>query len=617
MKTKESSNSASGFEIWKNQLKMSIAMHRVIFLICLAVWSSSTVIWVFKANDPGEFSLIWRYLWAEEFGEKTPNGKWPEFVYEGRVYQFSNQELLASPKIKERVDTILEKWKADVTFKATIAFGLSVILYIIIYKFFRRYTKKRMAPRHIRGTRLITERELIKAAKSNGGGSRFSIGNLPIPVDIECKSFFFVGSSGSGKTQAILPMISKVQESNQKGIVYDIKGDFTSSMHREGKDFIWNPLDARSLKWTIFNDIKSIQDAYKIAFSLLPSTGGMDATAHFRNAARDLFIACLLHCYQTGKRTNRDLWQLLSSSIPELAKLLKGSVLTEKGATHIQDSKQYAQSVVGSMMPLVSVIEYMPDGDFSVDSWVKDTENPNIIFIGNRPDMEDFLRPAMSLFVDFIGTRVLSMQDDIKRRIYFFMDEFPSLGNLGSLPKLLSMGRSKGFSGILAAQSNSQIIEKYGENVAAEIINGCATYAIYNLRDPKSAKYFADAIGQREVEHPTESTTYTAGDGARDGGGINQGRVKEHAVMAEELQALPELTFILKLANCPNPAKLEISFREFPKIVSSYIEREGMDIESLLKAAMEAKVNKPTNDSKEPPKDDLQIDGELEEWLDG
>jgi type IV secretory pathway TraG/TraD family ATPase VirD4 len=410
------------------------------------------------------------------------------------------------------------------------------------------------------------------------------------------------------------PMISAVQRNNRRGLVYDHKGDFTAKTYRKGRDLIWNPLDNRSVKWTLFNDLRTMQDIQKMAHSMLPDTGEKGATGHFRHAARDLFYSCLLHCWQNGKRTNRELWKVLSAPIEELLRLFGESVLTERGAVHIQDAKQYAQSVIGSMMPSVNIIEYMPDGDFSVNGWLKDKGNPCLIYIVSRPDFEDFVRPALSLFIDFLGTNLLSQEDDHNRRMYFFMDEFPSLGYLPSIPKLLSTGRSKGFCGILAAQTNAQIVRHYGENVTAEIVNGCATHAVYNLRDPKSAEYFADAIGKHEVEYKTESITYgVQANGAKNGGVFATHRRIEHVVMPEELRMLPRLTTILKLADYPYPTKVKIPLCLLPTVNPSFVERPDMDLHSLIEAAKRAKeLGKPLggNDDKEPLKE-----SGLDTWL--
>ena len=612
---KERISPFKGFEITKNNIRLSLKMHFWLLVASLVLFLVLVGYWFYLGADKGELAFIFRYLWAQIFGGYFKTGGWEPFTVGGKTYTFTNEQLL-SPQVVEYAIPLLAQMKTILLWKGGLCLIPVTCFYYGLYRLFGYLAQRLMAPKHLRGTRLITEKELAKEVRRGGQPFTFHVGKVPIPAESETQSILLAGASGSGKTQTINPMIAAVQRNNRRGLVYDHKGDFTAKMYRTGKDRIWNPLDARSVKWTLFNDIRTLQDVHKMAHSLIPDRGEHGASGHFRHAARDLFIASLLHCWQTGKRTNRELWQVLSSPIEELQRLFGESVLTERGAVHIQDAKLYAQSVVGTMMPLVSVIEWMQDGDFSVDTWLNDIKNPNLIFIGSRPDFEDFIRPAMGLFVDFAGTRLLSLPDDHDRRMYFFMDEFPSIGYLPSIPKLLSTGRSKGFCGVLAAQTNAQIVRHYSEHVAAEIVNGCATYAVYNLRDPKSAKYFADAIGEHEVEYKTESTTWSVQEnGAKDGGGLNGNRRKEHAVMPEELKTLPRLTSILKLADFPNPATVKIPLSPMPNLAPSYVERADMNLLRLIESARKAReMNQPPQPSPES-KRALSNESQLEGWL--
>jgi type IV secretory pathway TraG/TraD family ATPase VirD4 len=47
--------------------------------------------------------------------------------------------------------------------------------------------------------------------------------------------------------------------------------------------------------------------------------------------------------------------------------------------------------------------------------------------------VQDTLKPILSLFIDLIGRRLLSMKDDYHRRIFFFLDELGTLQKLSSI----------------------------------------------------------------------------------------------------------------------------------------------------------------------------------------
>ena len=50
-----------------------------------------------------------------------------------------------------------------------------------------------------------------------------------------------------------------------------------------------------------------------------------------------------------------------------------------------------------------------------------------MIFITNYADVKDTLKPILSLFIDLMGRKLLSMADSTQRRVFFLVDEFGTL----------------------------------------------------------------------------------------------------------------------------------------------------------------------------------------------
>src|SRR5208283_119477 len=117
----------------------------------------------------------------------------------------------------------------------------------------------------------------------------------------------------------------------------------------------------------------------------------------------------------------------------------------ERGLRFVEDaSSKQALSVFSTMMQYTSAFEFMArnDGAFSITEWLSD-RTPGFIFVVNRSDVKDTLKPILSLFIDLLGKKLLAMPDDLTRRIFFILDEFGTLQRLSSIKDLLIASRSK------------------------------------------------------------------------------------------------------------------------------------------------------------------------------
>lgn len=71
------------------------------------------------------------------------------------------------------------------------------------------------------------------------------------------------------------------------------------------------------------------------------------------------------------------------------------------------------------MMQYVKAFEYMSsaDGGFSINDWIHNGKG--WIFVTNLADVQDTLKPILSLFIDLMGRKVLALGDDYDRRLFF------------------------------------------------------------------------------------------------------------------------------------------------------------------------------------------------------
>ena len=164
---------------------------------------------------------------------------------------------------------------------------------------------------------------------------------LSVPFDDELLSrhMLFLGSIGSGKTNAVYQILSQLRQNmdtNDIILVFDSKGDFYEEFYLEG-DIVFSSDEKATGPngvnyWNIFKEVsldKALlsENINEIARTLFYDKVQRTNQPFFPNAAKDLFTAILLHFTRKkdGHQTsNADLWAFLRGSpIAELRDMLE------------------------------------------------------------------------------------------------------------------------------------------------------------------------------------------------------------------------------------------------------------------------------------------------------
>ncbi len=109
----------------------------------------------------------------------------------------------------------------------------------------------------------------------------------------------------------------------------------------------------------------------------------------------------------------------------------------------------------------------MPDGTFSLRSWLEDPKGGNL-FITWREDMAVTLRPLISAWVDALLTSLLSFSEPVP--VWMFLDELASLEKLASIRDGITKGRKHGLRVVAGIQSTAQLREVYGHQGSQTIL---------------------------------------------------------------------------------------------------------------------------------------------------
>ena len=401
--------------------------------------------------------------------------------------------------------------------------GLSALSLLCLLGSIRLAMSERPAPKVVRGRKHLAGKSALRELRrlsqqecsQSGEGLQFPPG-IPISRDRESRHFLIWGSTGAGKTTAMLHLMLQAIERGDKVLILDVKGDMTATLPRLGN--IIAPHDARSLQWDIATDCRTPQEARELAARLIPESR---SDRIWSDAAREILIACVVSLQvRYGERWSwSDLRELVVADAEAL--LLVAERCHPEAIQFLKEpGSKTTQSIISTFkahMNLVSVLaDAWPDSSrcrsFSVRDWLSHPACHPIVLQhdGRFPQLT---KAWLSGIIGLLASHAASpaMKENPGRRTWLFLDEFPQLERLDHFSTLLDVGRSKGISVVLGAQDLSQIRKTYGHDQADAWIGMIGTHIITRMNLGQSAETTSRLIGQQTVEHYRKSETRAGG----------------------------------------------------------------------------------------------------------
>lgn len=431
-------------------------------------------------------------------------------------------------------------------------------LYILVFLWLAKSQKD---VKHIRGAEMISpekfNKNLAKAA-ADSPVPNLAIGDMIWPHELESKHMLILGTSGSGKGVLMNQLVRQInrrkykQRTGERAIFYDLKGEFIAKQMQKG-DHIFCPFDSRSLRWNIFNEIESLPDFDVLAKSLFAPEAAV-SEPYWQNAAADLFRTGLMVLRMRGTTSNNDLWEFFSQPVGEMKKAFFTLPLAERGAAkHIdKDDSTTSSSLISVLQNGIKFFRYLTDldGDFSFRQYVREQRQQGVqpnLFILNVDQYAEVFKPLMTLAINIMVRETLSLPDDLNRRIWFVLDELGTLSRMDSIIRLETVGRSKGACLICASQDLGRIEEVYGQANKQSFFNNFNTTLTFRIREPKTADFLSQSIGERQVIKVSRSKQMSPSD-LGDRKSESEQEKTERLVMPVEFQALPDLQAIANIA---------------------------------------------------------------------
>lgn len=442
----------------------------------------------------------------------------------------------------------------------------------------------------IRGNTIANVQELKKMLKKEK--SRLFIGRekIPLPYTSENRSIGIIGMAGSGKTQGIFSIFAQVVNFNETMIIYDRKPDFWITYFREGKDYLFYPADKRSIKWNFFLDIpdddqEMIDEADKIVKSFIPETQSKEK--FWDNTARMILKGIIIKIKTSPNPSTKKLIDFIRQNQTKEAIWAQLEEVNNKYGLRIKALlTEAAEATAGSIMmnlePYFAKIMrsefYTDEGDFSIKDFINSVAEHNIdqrLFLVQTKQEEGNYEGYFRVMLDMQTRTILSLKNNINRRIWIFLDEAQTLGKLNEINDQLAEGRSKGSCMVFSTQDLARIEELYGEHLMRNMFQLLSTKILLQYDDPKGQKFLSEFLGEQEVEEKNKNRMISR-ESSRDIEQVSERNATKKVLLTGELGLLKSLHAYLKIPGYPT---VMISFKFFqPEIKHELIKSKQNDM---------------------------------------
>lgn len=336
--------------------------------------------------------------------------------------------------------------------------------------------------------------------------------------------FLFLGSTGTGKTNAICHVVRILKDSIMTGndvmIVFDTKGDYYKEFYEESKgDLVISNENVKESNpqqiWNVFEDVVADgdsdldQNAREIARTIYDERVRLAKEPFFPQAAADLTWAVMIALLREAKErnktvSNQDLVQVLGNgNSVEISALLERYEDLRGASQYISlPASGQTQGVISELRRIVNDVlvgVFGKAGSFSIRNFVRQRSG-RTLFIEYDLKWGRILTPIYRLLIDLAIKESLTRSNENNGNVFFIIDEFALLPNLYHIDDGINFGRQQGAKFIVGTQNISQLLQAYGEGRAKSILSNFGTLFAFRLNDQDSRNLVAGRYGKYRVK---------------------------------------------------------------------------------------------------------------------
>ena len=385
-----------------------------------------------------------------------------------------------------------------------------------------------------------------------------TLGGIAVPFADETRHFKMVGTTGTGKSTAIEELLGGALARGDRAVVADPDGGYRRRFFdRYRGDVILNPAERESVRWEPFDEINDRYDVDALSLGLIPSTG--DASSNeWRGYARTFLSAVLRRCAELPGRNVAELWRLLAVAPAEELR----SVVADTAAQPFLDpdnARMFGsiRAVAVSALAALESVQEQRSAPFSVRRWVRRTAETGVLFIPYRAGQVAALGAMIATWMRIAILEAMNGDPNRDQRLWFVVDELDALGAMEGLKDALARLRKFGGRCVLGFQSIAQVSGTYGIAAAQTIVENCGNTLILRCSSGENggtSQFASKLIGEREIirrqtSRGSDREGLFAVRNTRRSKNTSEQYVTEVAVMASQIEQLPDLCGYLKLAS--------------------------------------------------------------------
>lgn len=337
-----------------------------------------------------------------------------------------------------------------------------------------------------------------------------------------------VGGSGAGKTRSII--IPNILKNTEKSIVViDPKGELyektSETKRKQGYDVRLINFKNRDIsdRYNLFDYIRRDSDAFKVADSMVSNAGeGSKISKDFWNQKQIAVLqALILYVKYALPKEQQHMGSVMAiAGLPEtdLKNLFEGfppdHIVYVAYATAIEQLKDKTLADVFSTMTNTlnpwlykDVCEFTAANDF----YFEDLGKKKMIVYVIMPIADNEFRPLITTFFSQMFSELYRLADlnygKLPTGVILELDEFANIGKIPNFEERLSTTRSLGIEVHIVLQDTSQLENRYGKDLAKEILNNCDIKLLLKTSEYETAKYFSQLAGKTTIRIKNESSS--------------------------------------------------------------------------------------------------------------
>ncbi len=452
------------------------------------------------------------------------------------------------------INQVLLWAKQDAFFEVVVSFVVGCSLALIVFTYRGGGI---LGIKKLRGSDLVTPKQLAKILRRAKEASKIIISGLPLVKDSETQHLLLTGTTGAGKTNMLKELIPQIRESGDRAIIFDVTGEFVDRFYNPETDLILNPLVENSVSWLPWNDCHTDEEYNNLAAAFVDGES-IKTDRYWEDAARTVLVEALKK--QESTRSIESMLHVINRS--DLKDFCKYFSDTDAAGYVSREAEKGTASVRSTLASKVKELKYLKDkGDFSIKEWINGENRKGWLFVSIKPNDLDTLRPLLSAWANIAIKGMLDRpHSGENEKMWFVMDELPAMQKIPSLAMVLAQGRKYGACMVAGIQNIAQLERIYGPASSQELLDLFRTKFFFAVGDNTIAEYASKSLGEIEIDETKESLSYGSNT-IRDGVNINSLIRMKRLVLPDEIKNLEPNSCFVKLCGNYTITKLKVDLQ--------------------------------------------------------